>query len=115
MTNNNIVNKYGCIFEVEETDNNMTTIWAASADNTIQVKFAVQTLATDTEPEPYWRGQVDDYNIPDHDDRDRFICGVYGDLCQSIIVGVPLPVKCYQKANYVGVRVLMTEKGNYRN
>ena len=80
MTNNNIVNKYGCIFEVEETNSNQTVIWAANADNTIQVKFAVQNLATEEEPEPYWRGQVDEYKIPDHDDWDRFISGVYGDL-----------------------------------
>lgn len=78
--NNNIISKYGCTFEVEETDNNMIAIWAASADDTIQVKFTVQNLATEEEPEPYWRGQVDDYNIPDRDDRERFICGVYGDL-----------------------------------
>ena len=77
---NNIINKYGCTFEVEETNDKETIIWAASADNTVQVKFAVQNLATDSEPEPYWRGQVDDYKIPDRDDWNYFISGVYGDL-----------------------------------
>ena len=77
---NNIIKKYGCTYEVEETNSNMTTIWATSADDSIQVKFVMQNMATDADPDPYWRGQVDDYNIPDRDDRDRFLCGVYGDL-----------------------------------